>query len=414
MDNLSHDIERYRKGEMTPEEMHALEKKALSDPFLADALDGALSLEPAAFSEDVASLNRAVHEGAKRTKTTLFSPLRIAAGVAFIIGAAALYFLLDPVDEPPMLSKTESPAPQSPLLKEDSIAAKVQSSASNNEPTQDELSEDVTKSKSRKQKDASVTTSPAIVPQEDASQPTVYSESESDSRQIAKVTTTADTTRIAEALQGQAAGVSNVSSQRITGRVTSSEDGLPLPGVNVMIKGTAQGTTTDLNGNFSLELPERASLVFSFVGLETVEAGQPTNGTLNVNMKEDVSQLSEVVVTRSALPKPETEGPIVRLAEPIGGIKAYNRYLEDNLHYPQQALDNNVKGRVVVEFSVGEDGKLDNFVIMRGLGYGCDDEVIRLVKEGPGWIPSSEDNQPVETSVRVRMRFDPVKARKKK
>lgn len=413
MDNLSHDIERYRKGEMTPDEMHALEKKALSDPFLADALDGALSLEPVAFSEDVESLNRAIHEGAKRTKTILFSPLRIAAGVAFIIGAAALYFLVDPVDEPSMLSKTESPAPQSPLQKEDSIAA-VQSSASNNEPTQtaklDDLSHDVSKSKSRKQKDADLTTSPEIVPREDASQPTVYSESESDSRQIA----TADTTRIAEALQGQAAGVSTVSSQRITGRVTSSEDGLPLPGVNVMIKGTAQGTTTDLNGNFSLELPERASLVFSFVGLETVEAGQPTSGTLNVNMKEDVSQLSEVVVTRSALPKPETEGPVVRLAEPIGGIKAYNRYLEDNLRYPQQALDNNVKGRVVVEFSVGEDGKLDNFVIMRGLGYGCDDEVIRLVKEGPGWIPSSEDNQPVETNVRVRMRFDPIKARKKK
>ena len=56
MNDLKNDIERYRKGELTPSEMHALEKKALSDPFLADALEGASEINAEAFASDVHDL----------------------------------------------------------------------------------------------------------------------------------------------------------------------------------------------------------------------------------------------------------------------------------------------------------------------------------------------------------------------
>ena len=58
----------------------------------------------------------------------------------------------------------------------------------------------------------------------------------------------------------------------VTGRVTSTEDGSPIPGVNVLLKGTSTGTATDADGNFSLSIPASGgALVFSFIGLESKE-----------------------------------------------------------------------------------------------------------------------------------------------
>lgn len=84
----------------------------------------------------------------------------------------------------------------------------------------------------------------------------------------------------------------------ITGRVTSTEDGSPLPGVNVILKGTSTGTATDADGKYSLSAPATGgSLTFSFIGLESkdIEIGDRT--VVDVSLALDVTQLSEVVVT---------------------------------------------------------------------------------------------------------------------
>ena len=88
----------------------------------------------------------------------------------------------------------------------------------------------------------------------------------------------------------------------VTGRVTSKEDGTPLPGVNVVIKGTTSGTVTDADGKFSLSVPASSgSLVFSFIGLSTqeVEIGERT--VVDVQLGLDIQQLSEVVVTAQGI-----------------------------------------------------------------------------------------------------------------
>jgi TonB family protein len=94
----------------------------------------------------------------------------------------------------------------------------------------------------------------------------------------------------------------------------------------------------------------------------------------------------------------------------VGGIRAYNKYLDANARYPQEALKNNVKGKVKVEFAVRTDGSLDEYKIVKSLGYGCDEEVIRLIKDGPKWSPSTENGRPVESTVRVGVKFAPAKA----
>ena len=82
----------------------------------------------------------------------------------------------------------------------------------------------------------------------------------------------------------------------VTGRVTSVEDGSTLPGVNVVIKGTTIGTSTDKDGAFSLSVPEGSTLVFTFIGLETKEVEVGNRSVVDIALPMDISQLSEVVV----------------------------------------------------------------------------------------------------------------------
>ncbi|MCR9081232.1 MAG: SusC/RagA family TonB-linked outer membrane protein [Cyclobacteriaceae bacterium] len=84
----------------------------------------------------------------------------------------------------------------------------------------------------------------------------------------------------------------------ITGQVISDEDGLGLPGATVLVKGTTVGTTTDLDGNYSISVPDGGTvLIFSFVGLETKEEVIGNRTVINVTLTTDAEQLSEVVVT---------------------------------------------------------------------------------------------------------------------
>lgn len=83
----------------------------------------------------------------------------------------------------------------------------------------------------------------------------------------------------------------------VTGKVTAAEDGSALPGVNVVLKGTTNGTVTDGNGDYKLSVPNGGgSLVFSFIGLQTAEVPIGDRTTIDVALSLDVQQLSEVVV----------------------------------------------------------------------------------------------------------------------
>ncbi|MFI5133077.1 MAG: SusC/RagA family TonB-linked outer membrane protein [Chitinophagales bacterium] len=93
------------------------------------------------------------------------------------------------------------------------------------------------------------------------------------------------------------AGLSVTWAQRnITGRVTDSKDGSPLNGVNVTVKGTRTGTTTDADGHFRISASANAVLVFTIVGFEDTEV-TPGDGPVNVSMKLSLQILQEVVLT---------------------------------------------------------------------------------------------------------------------
>lgn len=85
--------------------------------------------------------------------------------------------------------------------------------------------------------------------------------------------------------------------RKVSGKVTSAEDGVGLPGVSVQLKGTNSGTTTDGSGNYSIAVPEKGTLKFSFVGLVSKEVNITSSSVINVQLISNTQQLSEVVVT---------------------------------------------------------------------------------------------------------------------
>lgn len=83
---------------------------------------------------------------------------------------------------------------------------------------------------------------------------------------------------------------------QVKGTVVSGSDDFPLPGVNVVVKGTTQGVITDLDGNFMISVPSDAVLTFTYIGFETQEVAVNGKTTLNVVLDEDTETLEEVVV----------------------------------------------------------------------------------------------------------------------
>lgn len=90
----------------------------------------------------------------------------------------------------------------------------------------------------------------------------------------------------------------------VSGKVTAAEDGSGLPGVNVVVKGTTNGTVTDSNGAYSLNVPSEGQfLVFTFIGLKSEEVQIGDRTSVDISLSLDVTQLSEVVVTALNIPR---------------------------------------------------------------------------------------------------------------
>jgi TonB-dependent starch-binding outer membrane protein SusC len=130
----------------------------------------------------------------------------------------------------------------------------------------------------------------------------------------------------------------------IVGKVSSTTDPEGLPGVNVTIKGTNQGTITDVNGRFSLSAPADGTLIFSFIGFKTQEIALAGKTSLEVLLEENAQQLSEVIVTGySSVAKRDITGSVT-------SIKA-DKFKEISLNGVDQALQGQVAGVQVTQSS---------------------------------------------------------------
>ena len=92
--------------------------------------------------------------------------------------------------------------------------------------------------------------------------------------------------------------VTNAQTKDITGTVSSAQDGMPIPGASIVVKGTTLGTITNIDGVYNLQVPDDAeSLIFSFIGMKTMEVNISGQSSVNAELLEDVFGIDEVVVT---------------------------------------------------------------------------------------------------------------------
>ena len=90
---------------------------------------------------------------------------------------------------------------------------------------------------------------------------------------------------------------SALAQKTITGKVINAEDGLGMPGVSIVVKGTTIGMATDSNGNFTLNVPNGATLIVSFVGYKTVEIPIGNETRFDITLQPDTHVLDDVIVT---------------------------------------------------------------------------------------------------------------------
>lgn len=143
----------------------------------------------------------------------------------------------------------------------------------------------------------------------------------------------------------------------ISGTVTDS-DGAPLPGANVVVKGTTNGTQTDFDGNYTIDAASDAVLVFSYIGFATQEVSVNGQTSINVQMSEDANQLSEVVVLGYAS---QTRGDVTGSVASVDVSEATKQPLIN----AAEALEGRVTGVTVT--NTGNPGAAPKIVI-RGFG----------------------------------------------
>lgn len=88
-----------------------------------------------------------------------------------------------------------------------------------------------------------------------------------------------------------------------------------------------------------------------------------------------------------------------------GGPKAMYKWLNQRLRYPQAAKDHNIEGKVYLQFVVQPSGELSNMKVVRGLGYGCDKEALRIARKMPKWIPGEQYGQLVPVLYTIHVQF---------
>lgn len=141
----------------------------------------------------------------------------------------------------------------------------------------------------------------------------------------------------------------------------------------------------------------------------------PKSGSAQESQKLTVYNLPEVVASDKSVAMEQVSGiqddkvvdfaSVEVLPKFPGGDKGFTQFLSNNLQYPVAAKANHISGRVIVTFVVGKDGSLEDIKVLRGLGYGTDEEAVRVLSLSPKWSPGMQKGKLVRVQYTVPVFF---------
>ena len=142
--------------------------------------------------------------------------------------------------------------------------------------------------------------------------------------------------------------------------------------------------------------------------LEIVEDDVETED-LNINAEVEQNEVIEEYVAPEVVEEEVVEQEIFQIVEEMpafpGGEGKLMEYVAKNIKYPQIARETGIQGRVFVGFVVEPDGSISNVKLLRGIGGGCDEEAMRVIKSLPKWKPGKQRGKAVRVSYQIPVFF---------
>jgi protein TonB len=132
---------------------------------------------------------------------------------------------------------------------------------------------------------------------------------------------------------------------------------------------------------------------------------------LNIDMDAelDLSESKEEVHAVAVEQEEEDPNTIFTIVEesamPVGGINAFNEFVSRNIIYPAQAKRMGIEGKVFVEFVIEKDGSITDVKTIKGIGGGCDEEAVRILRKAPKWNPGKQRGKAVRQKMVVPLNF---------
>ena len=414
-------LRKYLDGELSGPEMQALEKAALEDPFLSDALEGleASGEYRATLTSDVTDLQQRLAERirTKSKKGIIFRlpKWQVAAAVLFIIGTATITYTLvfKGTDQSKIAisthadSGTRKSEPAPATIASDSgkpEKIKIVPDLSKTDSAEFAYQPAVKEKKSRLQDEKSVMPAPTAEAAPGFSKLKVEEPAMDSRREFDKTSSIAKngdsisippSKNIETVLQGQVAGVEVQSARGNTGRYVSGvvldTAGNPIPSAAVTLSGTKTGTLTDANGFFKIYLNNsnnKNDIAIQSVGYEsyTGKISPDSDDSNTYRLRPVPGSLNEVVVTALGVQKDDESFPFYKAEEktaqalPQGWDSLYH-YVDTNKKIT--TADSALRGEELISFVVSKNGELSSFKIIKSVSPAHDAEIIRLIKSGP-------------------------------
>lgn len=189
------------------------------------------------------------------------------------------------------------------------------------------------------------------------------------------------------------------------------EKGKPIIAATVLVANTTNGTITDENGNFTLEVGTDQSIQVAYIGMSTVtmsvkdclKKADQTIVLTESDTKKDVKVVASAPQT--VVSDDQTFSVVEQMPEYPGGMRAGLEFMARNLRYPTKAREAGKQGRVIVQFVVRKDGSLSDFKVLRPVDPWLDAEAIRVISTMPKWKPGMQEGKPVSVKFTLPVTF---------